>query len=192
MAKRIILALVLLAVVGAVSYIKTVRGTASEGEDRSTAHGQSVNLKADGQMDMGGYQETVDSLRRLIDVRDSVFADSLAAARLAWGRRVDSLFNELDSLDCLVDEFYLAQAADTAESQGDSAGAVDSAALAEAEARRDEIIEHYRHLYDELPDDLSAYERRVAMYEIRLQTARHFDISLGRLKEMRSEYGLSY
>jgi hypothetical protein len=193
MSKRIILAVLLLAVVAAVSYIKSVRGT-SGGNDGSSAGGTQGNaLSYAGDEGIDDYAETIDSLRRVIDARDSLVADSLEAGRLAWGRKVDSLFEKLDSLDCLIDELYLARAAaDSSEAEADSVAAVDSAALAAAEAQREEIVEHYRRLYEDLPDDLSAYERRVALYEIRLQTARHYDISLGRLKEIRSESGLSY
>ncbi len=193
MAKRIILAVLLLAVFGAVSYIKSVRGTSGD-ESRSAVGRDSSAIMQDGRVRMAGYQTTVDSLRRMIDAQDSIFADSLRANRLTWGRTVDSLFEILDSLDCLVDEFYLAQAADSSNSGGvdSTVVPVDSTELAAAEARRAEIVEHYRRLYHALPDDLSDYERRVALYEIRLKTARHFDISLGSLKDMRSESGLSY
>lgn len=194
MVKRIILAVILLAVVGTVSYIKSVRGTSGAAETRSGgSHIGTVGLVLDDTAQLVDYQSTIDSLQRMLDQRDATLADSLQATRIAWGRTVDSLFEKLDSLDCLVDRLYLAQAADSGlkDSSGNRSE-VDSSALAAAQTRRTEIIEHYRQLYEDLPDDLSAYERRVALYEIRLQTARHFDISLGSLKEMRSERGLSY
>lgn len=194
MVKRIILAVILLAVVGAVSYIKSVRGTSGAAEIQpGGSQIEAVGLGPDDTARLMDYQTTIDSLQRMLDQRDSALADSVLATRLAWGRTVDSLFEELDSLDCLVDQLYLAQAEDSArEDSSGNKSEVDSSALAAAQARRAGIIEHYRQLYEDLPDDLSAYERRVALYEIRLQTARHFDISLGSLKEMRSERGLSY
>ena len=56
----------------------------------------------------------------------------------------------------------------------------------------EEILTYYQKKYRELPKDLSPYERRVALAELRENTARHFSIPISRLNDLRKEHKLDY
>jgi hypothetical protein len=55
-----------------------------------------------------------------------------------------------------------------------------------------EILAYYKQRYQGLPNDLSAYERRIALSEIRQESADKFKISVTELNNIRKAYKLSY
>jgi hypothetical protein len=50
------------------------------------------------------------------------------------------------------------------------------------------VMSHYCELESGLPTDLSRYERKVATYEISVQTAREFSLSLAEFKAIREMF----
>ena len=60
------------------------------------------------------------------------------------------------------------------------------------ESKHREILNYYKKAVGDLPGDLSAYERRVALSEIRNDTARKFAITISQLNSLRKENNLDY
>ena len=56
----------------------------------------------------------------------------------------------------------------------------------------EEILKYYKTSYRDLPKDLSPYERRVALTEIRDKTTRKFSITLAQLDKIRKDNNLDY
>ena len=55
-----------------------------------------------------------------------------------------------------------------------------------------EILAHYRQAVEKLPADLSPYERKVALRELRVETAGRFAISVETLDQIRQKNNLDY
>ncbi|MEE8575903.1 MAG: hypothetical protein V3T31_01490, partial [candidate division Zixibacteria bacterium] len=109
------------------------------------------------------YTETIDSLAAMVVAQDTSSATA----------KEESVS---DSLEYLSDQ--------------PKAEVVDSAEIARqaAEAKRKaDILTYYRGRCDELPKDLSAYEKRIALAEIREDTAEKFKITLDDLTTLREK-----
>jgi len=191
MAKKVLLAFALLSVVIAVSYIKGVRGDSERQAAVSASKQAAVQLEQ--------YEDNVDSLRSLIGQLDHSYAESLLQRDLKYGQMIDSLFDALDSVDCELDSHLLASAnADPALAKTKPTAAVQPTeidrkkAVEALEARNAKILDYYTKKHRDLPADLTEYERKVSLYEIRLETAREYDITLTELKRIRNEGGLTY
>jgi hypothetical protein len=200
---RVLLALLLLSVVVAVSYIKSVRGNESEASSEGRVEETSepaVQSQTSDAADPGlvlpdelvEYGDNIDSLHSLIEQMDHRFAESLAQRDLDYGQRIDSLFDVLDSVECELDSHNLVLS-DVAIAQGEVVESETSPEEVVAQkSRSDEVIEFYKKQYASLPGDLTAYERKVSLYEIRLETAKKFRMTLTELKQMREESGVTY
>ncbi len=194
MAIRVILAIILLFVVVAVSYIKNVRGSADSaelGQSRDEQLVQAAGEVTSPSDALTEYEDNVDSLHSLIGRLDHDYAESLTQRDLEYGRRVDSLFDVLDSVECELDSHYLVVAKIPA-GEGDVVDVESGDEVATQKTRRDEVITFYQAQYNSLPSDLTTYERKVSLYEIRLETAKKFKLTLTELKQMRDEGGLNY
>ncbi len=174
--KKAIVAICLLIIVAGVTYVKVVRGTAqrqiSWDEGRKEATGELL-----------AYRQAVDSLQYLIEQQEVAFRDSLSHRDSTYQAGIDSLMIVLDSMWAQTD-------GEVDSTEGES-GTPTDAEIADDAVHR-EIIAYYEKLYQELPNDLSVYERKVALHEIRLETAQNFSISLNELKALRSRYELTY
>lgn len=190
MPKKIVLALLLLSLVVAVSYIKGVRGNSAD-DGQSGRHGSELATSPDNELT--SYESNLDSLKGLVEIQSDSFSVMLTEQRIHYGRRIDSLFDLLDSVECQLDEMKLADAvSDSAESADLVARQKEAVAESARVALEGEIVDYYKGLYSELPGDLSSYERRVSLYEIRLQTAKEYGITLSQLKEIRNTNDLTY
>lgn len=190
MAKQVLLAFTLLSIVIAVSYIKGVRGDSERQAAVSASKQAAIQLEQ--------YEDNVDSLRSLIGQMDYSYAESLSQRDLEYGLMIDSLFDALDSVECELDSHLLASAdADPALAETEPMAVAQPAEIdgktAEAlRARTTKILDYYTKKHRDLPADLTEYERKVSLYEIRLETARKYEITLTELKRIRNEGGLTY
>ena len=171
--KKAILAVSLLLVILGVTYIKAVRGT---NQNRQAY----LRGKAESEQNLAGFQMRLDSLRRLVDAQEASFSDSLAAADLSYRHRIDSLIALLDEQTGVAsvaetDTVEIAERADTLTTAQKLLQTLDSTTIVRAR-------EYFAKLEGDLPGDLTPYEARVARYEIRLETAREFSLSLPQLK----------
>jgi len=65
-------------------------------------------------------------------------------------------------------------------------------AVTQKERTQEQILSYYKKRYRALPKDLSPYEKRVALAEIRDETAQKFSIPLSELDEIRTDNELDY
>lgn len=167
--KKLLLAILMLAIIVGISYVKARRGSAMVGSSTSAHNDGEV-------VELWTYQRAVDSLKYLISQQDIMHQKDLQRTQMETQHQIDSLIRLLDKSESTV-------VVPSPEPTGPTP---------EEELRRQQILDHYRKLYRGLPTDLTKYERRVALYEIRLKTAEKFDIGFEELKEIRSKAGLSY
>ncbi|MFH1687129.1 MAG: hypothetical protein ABIE70_06350 [bacterium] len=194
MLKKIILSVALLGVIVAISYVKTVKGSRSEVVE-SVSENPVGSVEADVQP-FERYQETLDSLRQVVASNDEV----ARSRHLTYAQQIDSLFDVLDSVECVLhDRDEDLAAADTAieETAQPQTNQTEPAKKPQPKVNQRQelerkVVDYYKSQYSDLPQDLTDYERKVALYEVRLQTAREFNITLSRLKEIRQANGLSY
>ncbi|MEA3296744.1 MAG: hypothetical protein U9R56_02635 [candidate division Zixibacteria bacterium] len=177
--KKVILAVCLLIVVVGVTYIKMVRGSA----ERRSSYQKGRKAASE---ELLTYQQKVDSLRYLIGQHKVMFADSLVRKDLFYQKKIDSLILSLDSVWSTSDMISVDE---QLQKQDDSQAESDSA---EMSPQHEEILAFYAKLYKDLPNDLSKYEWKVALHEIRLKTVHEFPITLADLKALRSQSGINY
>jgi uncharacterized protein YciW len=184
--KKIVLAVVLLGVLFGIVFIKTGRDQAKVDE----AFQQGV---AKAQLEVTVYQKRLESLR--------VAGDQ---TRLAWSDSVRVRDSILTHYKDSTSQIIIAQADRIKELQrkarpsmksAPKSGATATAVKNDATAppiRHAQILTYYKNRYRELPVDLSAYERKAALSEIRQETATKFSVTLTELNEIRKTYKLDY
>jgi hypothetical protein len=176
--KKLLVALLLLAVVVAVSYLKVLR------QDNRTAQAHDTGY-SEGSGELDRVRTQADSLEGLVTDYREALEDSLTTrdSLTLWQR--DSLSAIIaaqeDSLKTLA-----AKQATANRNTSATKKKVDPA------KRQQEILAYYKRRYEKLPDDLSPYERRVALTEIKKETARQFSISVSDLDKIREKNKLPY
>lgn len=125
-----------------------------------------------------------DSLSDVMAAREAAFEDSLESARSEAGLAIDSLQSEVAARD-----EQIARLNSTADSLSTLAaeGKQQSMTSPSLASRQASILSYYRRRYADLPGDLSAYERRAALKEIKSETATKFAISTTQLDEILSD-----
>jgi hypothetical protein len=178
--KKIVLVFLLLLVVVAISYFKSVRDQSSrqklyqEGLDKGTSEATV-------------YRQQSDSLKDLLDRRQTEFTDS--TTRLVRMRQA-----ETDSLKQII--------ADRDQALKQAAQKKKSAVLktpvkpkpadsSQTSNKHYEILAYYKRRLQELPKDLSDYEKKVALNEVREETVKKFSISLTELEQLRLANNIS-
>jgi hypothetical protein len=164
----------LVAVIVGISYFKAKRGPAMTVSEYEAAR------KADTEQ-LWGYEKAVDSLRYLLRQREIVHEKTLQRNDLQHRHEIDSLLRVLDG----TSDPAAAKKGNGARAQHTLPPDLDS-------HRQQVIIDYYKNLYRDLPRDLSEYERRVALHEIRIKTVQEFSIGLDDLNAIRSLSGLTY
>lgn len=186
--KKVLLGLFLLAALIAVSYIKSERE--SERQAQSFIDGHDVGARKSELV-----QYNTDSLEQLIDQKATevvelrtTMADTLAERDQQYAETIDSLGaiimagqEEIAALEKKV--------AASKKAAKKSSSTSDSAA---PKAAHKDILKYYRLAVAKLPADLSTYEYRVSVAEIRTETAAKFKITVARLDEIRVANNLDY
>ncbi len=170
--KMILLGLVLLLVIVAVSYVKVSRLETRTAEAYQAGHAEASEKMAD-------INELFDSALYVLEQQQVEAAESVLAREFAYRHTVDSLLETIVTKEQLVDSFQAAL-------QRPAVSTTDS------QSKDDRILSYYKARYLSLPKDLTDYERRVALTEIRQETARKFSISLKELKKLREANKLAY
>jgi hypothetical protein len=184
--KKVLLAIVCLAVLGAVSYYKSVR------EDAKTRQAYQQG-KEEGLQPAGQLQTQVDSLNQYIVRQQDSFVDSTTRIEYTFAQETDSLKNVIDSLRKARPVSGQKTSGPQSRSRKDTSGAGPVQQYSKAEAvKHKEILSYYKQRYEALPKDLSDYEKRIARDEIREETAQKFSISLDYLDKIRKEHRISY
>lgn len=179
--KKLVIGLLLLAVVVAVSYLKMTRQDARVTEAHEAGYSKGAG-------DLEATRSDADSLRNAVAVYQQALTDSLA-------RRDSIRLSEQDSLARIItaqsDSLKAASAKPTAAANTSASQTGTQKSINKAKSR-EQILAYYRKQYEGLPGDLSPYERRVALTEIRERTARQFSISMSELDTIRKNNNLPY
>lgn len=175
--KKVLLIILLLVLIVAVSYIKTVRE-----HQRSETYYE--NGKMEAARDLDAYQQEADSLKKLSAQQQLAFADSLVQKDTRYRFEVDSLQNLVDTLEKNISTLSEAKTAANA--------SVEKTTPTKPLSKHEQILNYYKRRYANLPKDLSEYEKRIAVNEIREETSLKFSISLAELKKIREDFKLTY
>lgn len=178
MTKKLLIAVLLLVVVGGLSYIKTVRGKQQNREAYESGKREGVSGSVE-------FQNRVDSLRQVIGEAEIDYADALVRKDVAhlW---------ELDSLERLVHTQQEQIESLRADVGSRETGAGKSERAKQPLTLHERVLACYKKRHGELPKDLSAYERKIAIAEIREETARKFSITVQELNRIREAQNIGY
>ena len=185
---RAIVVLLLLVVVVGLTWMNYQRG-----QDKIKAGQAEVQKKA--AKEMATVTSQTDSLTTLLGAQQSAFGDSLIRKDSKYQAVIDSLEQAMQTRDKQVADLKLAaktkpkptQTASTQKKKPATTVVTDEAAK-----RHLEILTYYRNRFKTLPTDLSEYERKVAVNEIRQETMEKFAITSVQLDRIRSDNNLNF
>ena len=177
--KKIILAAVVLILIIGLSYIKTLRDY-----DRSRAFYNGG--KADAAQELDDYKIEADSLKLAVGELQVVFADSLVKKDISYQSHIDSLEGVVDKQHEQISSLAAKATIRPATTS------IKTASTKPTISKHEQILTYYKKRYTNLPKDLSDYEKRIAINEIREETSLKYSISLQELKKIREKYKLTY
>lgn len=180
MLKKLFILSLLVAVVVAVSYYKTRLN-----ESNTSAAYQSGQEAARQEIDQ--RQDRSDSLMAELTLKNQTLIETQAAQDTLRLAEKDSLTSVIDSQQSLILSMTEAQ-----EQLASTPKTVTKIKKQSVDENHLQILAYYKKMYQDLPTDLSAYELRVSLSEIREVSARKFSISVAKLNQIRQANGLNY
>jgi predicted metal-dependent hydrolase len=191
MLRKLILALFLIVLILGVSYLKTLRGEQRERQIKKTGHTLEQNNLS--------LKHRVDSLEAAVQGTTAVLVDSLEQMSRMHEVEKDSLQDLVERSDSCITELQTSLEAEqrktaklsTRPIRQPSTTKINSHKQSEEKLAR-EVIDYYKQRYNDLPRDLTAYEKKVAVKEIREETTSRFSISLSKLDDLRDQFGVEY
>jgi len=169
--RKLLLGILIIILLVGVTYYKNQREQAqeqtvyAEGFEAGEKQALENSLAIDSiERELAREQEVIDSLKATGESH-TVALDSLARLTRRQEARIGELQRENDRL------------AKKAEQAG---------------SRTQQILAHYNQRYNDLPSDLSDYEYKVALTEIRTETAQKFGITTDELNRIRKRFNLDY
>jgi len=180
MFKKLLIAVILLAVVVGISYVKMVRA------DKRQAEAFEQGIQS-GEEELFTAQQRLDSLRMILAEREVEVGSTLTASDAAHRLETDSLSLTITGLEEKIRglEVDLARARTASKKSS-------SQTSQKKPSRHEQVLSFYKQRYKGLPQDLSSYEQKVALGEIRQETAKKFSITVAELNRIRSEHELTY
>jgi hypothetical protein len=184
--KKFAFAFILLIVLVGISYLTSVRSQSKlkqqydQGFDRGSKESQVATKRAD-------------SLRTAMEQASAKYSDSLKAAEAGYQGREDSLKTVLAQKDTEIltlKQKSKAAAKPTKSTKPKTEASKLQSQPTQASLNHTQILDYYKKRLKELPADLSEYERKVALAELRDETARKFSISIGELDKIRQNDSL--
>ena len=169
--KKILLAVILVLVLLGISYYQVLRQ-----DDRESAVYDEGYQSA--QKDISALKENIDSLNQALDSQKVSYDEYVGETARVYTLKVDSLASLVKNKDSEIQELKKKKSTPVNSTPKIS--------------KNEEILNYYKKLYRELPGDLSEYERRVALSEIREKTVRKFSISISQLDKIRKDNNLKY
>jgi len=181
--KKVLLAILLLGLVLAVSYVKTYR------EDQKRTEAVQEIADSTGR-ELQGLSSSVDSLKTVVGESRTAYEDSIQKLNEYHALETDSLKQALSASDEEIKQ--LAETVKTATSNTRKSEKIASAPKKDSSDFHHRVLLYYKKRFKDLPADLSRYEKRVALSEIRDETARRFSISVKELNRLRADQKLSF
>jgi len=168
--------MVLLIMVVAVSYIQAVL--------RQTKADNSFQLgRRSNQTEILALQSATDSLKTRLGRQEVIHAESLLQRDKLLQKNVDSLSGIIGAQEQTLIKIKK------------NAATVKPAAAqnpVDTEKRHRELLAYYTKKYESLPADLTEYERKIAISEIRLETAAKYSLSLAEFNRIRESQKFKY
>ncbi len=181
MIKKILLVLVLLAGVVALGYYQSTRQAAAQ-RDQYRLGSQK------GEREAAQTNQKLDSLQGLMGRIQREFADSLTRAEAVHRTETDSLRQIIAARD---QELKQALERRKSVSNKGNTGNTQTIGSNEITQKHAQILAYYKKRLEGLPRDLSEYEKRIAVNEVRDETVRKFSISNSELERIRHNGNLS-
>lgn len=193
--KKIMLAVVLLAVLAGISYLQLMRQDQKRTQTFSKGYSR-------GALEMEHQRSRSDSLADLLARQEGVLADSLKMRDKLFSAGMDSLSAIIDDQGKLLTD---RQATDppkedetnkktpnASQDRDENKGTVTARKLEHDSDGHHKVLAWYKGAIDKLPTDLTKYEERVAVQEVRSETAIKFNITMVRLDELRHDHKIRY
>jgi hypothetical protein len=181
--KKVLLAILLLGLVLAVSYVKTYR------EDQKRTEAVQEIADSAGR-ELQELSSSVDSLRTVVGESRTAYEDSIQKLNEYHALESDSLRQALIANQ--QDTLRLAQITEPEVSGTQDSGVSACTVKTDSNDFHHRVLLYYKKRFKDLPADLSRYEKRVALSEIRDETARRFSISVKELNRLRADQKLSF
>jgi hypothetical protein len=178
--KKLLLGIVLLAALVGVVYLQ------SERAEQQRAKIAEEGFRA-GLTDGEELRAQVDSLTGVVEHQDDALAESVAVREDIYAGEIDSLTDQIQA-----QEVKIADLSNKLEQEATTSRVAAQNTTAVPNKQHLEILNYYKKAVIGLPGDLSSYERRVALSEIRNETAEKFSITVSRLNSIRKEHDLEY
>jgi hypothetical protein len=186
--KKVLLGLVLLALLGLISYLQMEHSAERRAEAWVAGHEMGQHKAELDQPNFDSLLDLVELERsRLSDLR-ATFETTDAEKEAGYQVTIDSLAARIEAQQKEIGRLQQQLVQAKARRQP----AASAAQASSAKSATGDIIGHYRLAVAKLPADLSAYEQRVAVEEIRTETAQKFQITVQRLNQLREENNLDY
>ena len=181
--KKVLLAILLLGLVLAVSFVKTYR------EDQKRTEAVQEIADSAGH-ELQELNSSVDSLRTIVGESRTAYEDSIQKLNEYHALETDSLKQALFANDEEIK--HLAEKVKTATLNTRNSEEIAGAPKKDSSDFHHRVLLYYKKRFKDLPADLSHYEKRVALSEIRDETARRFSISVKELNRLRADQKLSF
>jgi hypothetical protein len=182
--KKLLLGVVLLAALVGISYLKTTLDSERAAEAFIDGHRTGTKSAQAALPDTDSMSGAFEQERRALVEKNEVLADSLAAREQEHAQVVDSLSDRVASQQEQIDKLKKKVAS------APSASSPKPTRTTTAGSTESQIVNHYKLAVAKLPSDLSAYEYRVALAEVKTETAEKFKITVDRLDEIRKAHNL--
>ena len=176
--KKFFIAIVLLVLIAAVSYLKAVR-------DRDKADDSFESGRKSSEMKALALAGDIDSLQQYIGQQNVTLAESLTIQQKAYLKELDSMAYIVDSKDFKINELNQK----LKQTSKEKSKALSSKPKSN---KHQELLAYYKKQFESLPGDLTNYERRVALTEIRQETARKYSMSITDLNKIREKNNIDY
>jgi len=180
--KKALIALALLIIIFGVNYFQSVR----HADDNKNAYRQGF---VKGIEKTSALEQSMEAANDSLEFTKRTLSDSLSEVSKVFSRGIDSLGEVIMSKDQTIDS--LARLAVQYKKSASKQAARKPEPTA-SENKHAQILGFYKQRFESLPKDLSVYENKVAVSEIRDETAQKFAITLSELDKIRDQHKLSY
>jgi predicted RND superfamily exporter protein len=182
---KALIAVFLLVVIVGLTWVNYQRG-----QDKVIAGQNEVRKQSAKQV--AAITSQADSLTTLLGAQQSAFGDSLIRKDSKYLAIIDSLEEAVRAREKQVADLKLAAKTKPKTAQTVSAPKKPTAVADATLKQHLEILSYYQNRFKTLPGDLSEYERKVAVREIRQETMDKFAITAVQLDRIRSDSNLGY
>jgi len=173
---KLTLSIVLLILIVAVSYIQAVR------RQTKVDNSFQLGIKAS-QKDVLELKSATDSIKTLMGDLEVKHGESLLVRDKIFQKNVDSLSKIITVQEKSIIEL---------KKKGKTDKPSTSQNQIDFERRHRELLAYYKKRYEALPADLTECERKVAISEIRQETAGKYSITSSEFNRIRELYELTY